>query len=186
MEFLEYDNVRDVLKGLEVTEAPDGDRMLFGLQDKDGVVHGLYIGPADGDAPEGYERSEAPKDKLGELVEEILTRLHIGEAALVPAKNWRAVLDLAAFDLAQDEMWQDIDAEAAMHQTNRDPLVLGPEARPLAGTIVKALCEHADAPDHELTITSLDAPIVMTVRHTGSLEVLCPNAAVRQRVGKAV
>ncbi|MEO1131011.1 MAG: hypothetical protein AAFX05_15065, partial [Planctomycetota bacterium] len=106
------------------------------------------------------------------------TRLHFSEVGLIPAATWRSILDVAAFDLASDEMWLDIDAEAAMHQTGRDPLLLIPSDRPLIKTIIDALMAHGDAPQHGLHIIALEAPFVMSVSHEGRLNVWCANDAV--------
>ncbi len=173
-----------MLKQQGIVEHQEGDFLRLSVEDAKGVTRRLVIGAADeGEASDDEVRTiEAPKDKLPEIAEGIVHRLHFQEAALIPSSKWQDVLDVAAFELATDEAWLDIDAEAAMHQKTRDPLLLLPGERHLIRTIVNAIMEHGDSEKQDLMLTSLDTLFLMRVRHSGALSIWCANDAVADMV----
>lgn len=184
MEFLEYDKAAPVLKKQGIVEHKEGDFLRLSLNDEKGVTRRLIIGEPD-EAEAGDDaigKVEAGKDELAEIAEAIVHRLHFSEAALVPVTRWQDVLDVAAFDLATDEAWLDIDAEATLHQKGRDPLILLPNDRHLIKTFVGAILKNGDAPKHDVVITALDSVFLMRVRHNGSLAIWCANDAVADMV----
>jgi hypothetical protein len=176
VEFLEYESVAAVFRAQGVVEHATDDRIAYSIEDEHDAIRRVVIGAPVDDA--AARVVEMPRDKLGHAADAIANRLHFSEVGLIPAATWRSILDVAAFDLASDEMWLDIDAEAAMHQTGRDPLLLIPSDRPLIKTIIDALMAHGDAPPHDLHIIALEAPFVMSVSHEGRLNVWCANDAV--------
>lgn len=184
VEFLAYKSAAPMLTKQGIVEHQEGDLLRFSVNDKKGVTRRMVIGAPDelesGD--DAIRKIDAPKERLPEIAEGIVHRLHFQEAALIPVSRWQDVLDVAAFDLATDERWLDIDAEAAMHQKGRDPLLILPDDRHLIATIVKAIMTNGESARHDLTLTSFDAPFLMRVRYEGALSVWCANDAVADMV----
>jgi len=167
-----------------IVEHPDGDLLRYSVNDKKGVTRRMVIGPPDETeaADEKIITIEVARDRIPDIAEDIVHRLHFQEAALIPVSRWQDVLDVAAFDLATDDAWLDIDAEAAMHQKGRDPLLLLPDDRHLIKTIVNAIMVNGESAKHDLTLTSLDNPFLMCVRHEGALSVWCANDAIADMI----
>jgi hypothetical protein len=184
VEFLEYANAAPMLKSQGIVEQIEGDVLRLSVEDEKGVTRRLVIGAPDEDeaSDEAVRKIEAPKDDLAEIAESIVHRLHFAEAALIPVTRWQDVLDVAAFDLATDEAWLDIDAEATLHQKGRDPLMLLPNDRHLIKSIVSAILTNGDSEKHDLVVTALDTVFLMRVRHSGALAVWCANDAVADMV----
>jgi len=124
-----------------------------------------------------------PED-LPQRIEDVLHASGVAEAAIIPAGQWRSVLDLAAFELASDELWQDIDAEAALHMNGRDPLALLPDQYHIVRTMARAIVEHGDSPAESITVLASDAPIVIEVRPDGTATVRCSHEAVARELVK--
>ena len=184
MEFLEYANAAPVLTKQGIVAQQDGDALRLSIKDEKGVTRRMVIGKAETaeTADESVRKIEAARDDLAEIAESIVHRLHLSEAVLIPVARWQDILDVTAFDLATDEGWLEIDAEATLHQKGRDPLVLLPNDRHLIKTIVAAILTHGESDKHDLFVTSLDSPFIMRLRHTGSLSVWCANAAVADMI----
>lgn len=173
MEFLEHDIIADDLALQSAAETKRGETFRYALKDEEGVSRRLVIGV--GMADDGADAHACDRDRLAEFAGEVLARLHFAEVVAVPVTTWRDVLDIASFDLAENEEWADIDAEAAIHVATRDPLSILPPDRPLARALFEAVLRHADEPKHDLSVVALDAPFVMEVRHNGSLWIQCAN-----------
>lgn len=184
MEFLDYANAFPMLSRQGIAEHKEGDLLRLVAEDDEGVTRRVVIGQATDSerSDDSIAVVEAPREELGEIAERIVHRLHIAETALIPASRWQDVLDVAAFDLASDEAWLEVDAEAAMHQTRRDPLILFPNERHMVKTIVSAIMTHGDSPKHEVLFAALEGVFVVHVRVDGSLSVLCANAVMADAV----
>lgn len=167
-----------------IVEHQEGDFLRFSVNDAKGVTRRVIIGTPNEsqDGDDSAQRIEVGPDRIPEIAESIVHRLHFQEAALIPVSRWQDVLDVAAFDLATDEAWLDIDAEAAMHQKGRDPLLLLPDDRHLIKTIINAIMTNGESAKHDLTLTSLDTPFLMRVHHEGALSIWCANDAVADMV----
>lgn len=184
MEFLEYANASPMLKKQGIVEHQEGDFLRLSIKDEKGVTRRLVIGtPNESEAGDDKVRKiEAAKEALAEIAEAIVHRLHFAEAALIPVAKWKDVLDVAAFDLATDEAWLDIDAEATLHQKGRDPLMLLPNDRHLIKTIMAAVLTNGESEKHDLILTALDTVFLMRIRHEGAIAVWCANDAVADMV----
>ncbi len=185
MEFLEYKETLAHLKSHGVVERAEGsgeDQLIrFDLDDSEQPPASVRIGIVDASESEVIQRD---RSSLGDAAEAIVAGMHIDEIAIFPTKRWREILDLVAFDLAEDEAWLEVDAEAAMHQNGRDPLVLVPRDRHLLTTLINALMNHAESPLHEITVVAMDAPVIIQVGHTGVLNVSCANEAMLDKIAR--
>jgi hypothetical protein len=186
MEFLTFAEASNLLDSLDVQQDQEGDHLRLSLGPREGITERLVFGtPTEEEAAnDDVRKVERDKGSMPGCVDGILHRLHLSEVGVIPVATWRPVLDLASFELATDEDWADFDAEAAMHQTNRDPLMLKPQHFHILGTIVKSMLESGEGPQHDLHIVSLETPFVMRVRHEGGLSIWCANDAVAAEIAE--
>ncbi|MBL8745872.1 MAG: hypothetical protein JNK58_05885 [Phycisphaerae bacterium] len=178
MEFLPYAQVRRALLEHGVIEQIEGDRLGLVLQTTDSrnasPTATLHLGAADIADP---RTPEIEPHHLGACAEKLLHRAHAAEFVLIPALRWRPILDATAFDLASIDDWREIDADAALHQNTREPLAMLARNRSLVRAIIDSLTRNADGPDCDLTIASLDAPLLIEWRSRGTLTLHCPEAS---------
>ncbi len=181
MEFVPYNEAHGWLGELGIAERREGDSIRFELDAESvakirpGEIVRATIGTAPGDAS-GTRHVEAKPDTLGEVAEGILHKSHLNQILLIPVGQWRAVLDLLAFALADDEDWLDIDAEASLHQNSHDPLMIVPRQRHIIPKIVNALIVNGEDPAHDLTIASAESPLLVEVGSAGRLALSCVGA----------
>lgn len=185
MEFFDYNRACQELKGIGIVPEPVGEAVRFNLAKVPRVspeVHAIVIsdGSEIADAPEGAERRTVGRDRLPQLAEDLVHVVHLDEVLLIPVRKWGGVVNLVAFDLAEDESWLSIDAEASLHQNGRDPLQLGPPDMPLVSAMCKSLLEHGEGDEEaDLTIVATGAPLVIEFRCAGALVVRCGHAGIR-------
>ena len=185
MEFLDYNETLAHLKPHAVVPRAEGKEdarlVRFFLEDEQRAPIKVTVGSTKDDDQYSVARDRAD---LGDIAEAIVAGLHIDEIAIFPTSRWREILDLVAFDLAEDETWLEVDAEAAMHQNGRDPLVLIPRDRHLLVTLINALMNHAEASTHDLSVVAMDAPVIIQVGHAGILTVWCANEAMADKIAR--
>ncbi|MFG0274446.1 MAG: hypothetical protein ACF8QF_05265 [Phycisphaerales bacterium] len=184
MEFFDYKRACKELKAIGIVPDADGEAVRFTLQKVPQVVpdvHAIVFGDASlaEDAPDGAASASVEKDRIPQLAEDLVHTLHLDEVLLVPVRKWGAVVNLVAFDLAEDESWLSIDAEAAVHQNSHDPLQLGPPDLSLVTAMCTALMTHGESDEADLTIVATGAPLTLEFRHAGALIVRCGHAGMR-------
>jgi len=191
VEFLDYSDTIQQLSELGVREREDGERRRFHIV-KTGQVapspQRILVGdPARLAEDEEAERKvEADPAKLPSILEALIGRVHLQEVVVVPVHSWKKVLEIALFSLGSSELWQEIDAEASLHQTSRDPLAVEPRAIELVTGLTKALQEHADSPDEDLTIISTGAALLFEFGHDGVLRIWAPSAVMADEMMEAI
>lgn len=181
MEFLPSKPTLTLLARHGVCAEQEGDTVRFALDPAateppaDEEVVCLHIGPegALGAESRGVHRIPLPAERVGEAVEEIIHKLHATEWVIIPAGRWRGVLDLVAYTLAEDEDWQPVDAEAALHQNTHNPLGFALGERHIVGALIGALFQSELGPEQDLTIACIDAPLLIELRHDRTLRVWC-------------
>lgn len=185
MEFLDYNETLAHLRPHAVVpraeDEADPQLVRFFLEAEQRAPIKLTVGATKDDDQYSIARD---RTDLGEVAEAIVAGLHIDEIAIFPTSRWREILDLVAFDLAEDEAWLEVDAEAAMHQNGRDPLVLIPRDRHLLVTLINALMNQAETATHDLSVVAMDAPVIIQVGHTGILTVWCANEAMADKIAR--
>lgn len=181
MEFLPPKATMTMLSRHGITGVVDGELLRFRLgsgdDDADDIQH-LVIGADHAvKSHDGATRTATcASDRLGRAAEEIIHKTHIAEWVVIPSGRWRSVLDLVAYTLAADEDWQSVDAEAALHMNTHDPLGFALGERHAVAALIGALVEAASGPEHGITIASIDAPILLELRHDGTMSVWCVGA----------
>lgn len=128
----------------------------------------------------------ADADALPSLIDSIIHKEHLNEVALFPATEWRPIVDQVAFDLAGDEHWNDIDAEAALHLHSRDPLLVESKHIRLVKKIAASVLAGGTPGAHDFSIVALGAPLVMNFEQRGRLTVWCSNDAMADVVARLV
>ncbi len=182
MEFLDLTSTLQELKALGVTQRADGRLVRLELHPKDEDEHPvqrLLIGapatpgtpgtPATPGSPatpgtpgsNGLRIISAPRDSLPDFIDNILHRCHLAEVVLIPVGTWGAIVNLAAFDLAADDAWLEVDAEASLHQNTRNPLSVGSRDLHLAPVLTRSLLANADSDEHDLTIAATGMPLLL-------------------------
>lgn len=187
MEYLSYSTVRDRFSDLLLSEHPSDETVRLALVLPDETPTRVVFGePApDGEEPGKHvRRIERALDALVPTIDGVLHRLHITEVGVFPVGNWRGVLDLAAFELATDEHWNDFEAEASMHMNGRDPLMFRSDEYAILTKIASSVMEHGDSAALDLMLISLDTPFLMEVRQAGGITVWCANESIADEVAQ--
>ncbi len=191
VEFLDYSQTIQQLSELGVREREDGERRRFFIEQTGQVAPSpqrILVGDASRIASDtsAERRVETDPSKLPEIMEALIGRVHLQEVVLVPVHSWKKVLDIALFSLGSSELWQEIDAEASLHQSSRDPLAVEPRAADLVTGMARALQEHADSPDEDLTIISTGAALLFEFGHDGVLRIWAPSAVMADEMMEAI
>ncbi|MEM9082210.1 MAG: hypothetical protein AAGB34_01345 [Planctomycetota bacterium] len=183
MEFLDTQQTQSQLEqiGLVYEDTGEGDDTILSLKIDDDEERIVIISAAE-TLPPGVDAGAATVVKdasgLGAAAEKVLGVLHVGEAILIPAKRWRDVLDVAAFDLATHEEWLDVDSEATLHQNRRDPLAVPPFQKHIVGALLNACAEHGESEGSNLFVTTMGSKLVIEAHYEGYLRVHLVSDAV--------
>ncbi len=179
MEFVDHGEAIEALKEQGLRETSAGEN-LFGitLDDSDDVVH-LHLACADSltTPHEGADVVSIEKERLPDVVENLLHKLHLSQVLLIPVAKWRKVFDAVAFSLADNEDWQAIDTAATVALNTRDPLLCEPADFHMINALIRALFNDAQSPDQGLMVTTTTAPVMVE---------LVPGGAVRIAIGDPV
>lgn len=179
MEFFRYEKFVEAVGEHGTVPREEGDIVRFEIEDE--APWSIALGGSDGEQSIGFD---VTPENLPQRIEDVLHASGIAEAAIIPAGQWRNVLDLAAFELATDERWQDIDAEAALHMNGRDPLALLPDQYHIVQTMVKAIIENGDSPEEAFNVIASDAPLAIEIRPDGTATVRCQHEAIAREIVK--
>ncbi|MFG0257947.1 MAG: hypothetical protein ACF8GE_08615 [Phycisphaerales bacterium JB043] len=118
------------------------------------------------------------RERLPEFCEDMLHSLKLDEAMLIPHHTWGTIVNIAAFDLVDNDAWLQIDAEASLHQNKRDPLEIGPPDFSFIPCLYASLLEHGEDEAADVSLLTLGAPIIVDLRHTGSIVISCASAGL--------
>lgn len=181
MDFLAYAKALPVIEELGL-EADEQDGLVrFMIVDERRFT--LNIGA---DSPKERETDRSLRvtaDMLPRLCDEVFHSLNINEVALVPMGRWRDVLDLTAFDMATVDRWLDIDAEASLHQNNRDPLFVSRDEHETLETMVRSILTNAESDAQSISVlASGGTALVVEVLPPDRLFVQCVGEGVADRV----
>jgi hypothetical protein len=176
LEFLPYAQIRRTLIQHGVAEQIEGDRLRMALRGEEGDTGVRPAAVVFGSVNGGNGRCvEMKSERIGECAERLLHRAHVNDFVMVPVVKWRPILDLIAFDLAANEDWLEVDADASLHQHTREPLVMMAKNRGLVRAVLDSLQKNAEGPGCEVTIAALDLPFVLEWSAGGSLALHCPD-----------
>jgi hypothetical protein len=188
VEFVSYDEALNLLRQHRIEEAPQGEaRLHLRLMDDDDVVQLHLAGRDCSTAPvRGANRVAVEKIELGGVVEQILHKLNVSEALLIPVGKWRMVFDAVAFSLASNADWQEIDAVAAVQLHTRDPLMCGPVDFHTVRALLDALFKDAETPEQGLSIITTAVPILIEVVPEGAVRIGVASAVLADEIVELV
>jgi len=191
VEFLEYKAFVDELRTGHVVPSGHADLTRFSIETPDDTdnprvqIHRLLFAPAAlcGDVGEGVRVIETPAEQVPERLDALIHAARLPEVAIIPAGLWRTVMDLVAYELATDESWLDVDAEASLHLNTRDPLLLLPPDLHILRTLASALLTAVQnagggEPAQDLSIVAPGSAMVFELDHRGAIRVQCANGNV--------
>jgi len=188
VEFIDYKEFLESLKPLGLTVTSAGDAARFTLSDKNAPglePRAIVFGEADPAIDPSHARVVAKsKDELPSLLDSVIHKEHLTDVALCPAVEWGPIVDLVAFDLATDEHWNDIDAEAALHLRTRNPLILDSPDLRLVEKIATSVLAGGEPESHDFSVIALASSILMTLEQRGRLIVWCGNPAMADVVAR--
>lgn len=188
MQFFPYKEFLAEVKPAGVVPRPQGERVYFSLETRSGSPAGLLFGDTvafDADAPDS-RRFDASRERLPALLESLFHKAHVSDVAIIPAGKWRDLLNVALYELAKDEAWLEIDAEASLHQNGRDPLLLEPGDHHVLARLAGALLESEDAADGDFTAVALGSPMLVEFRQKGAVVAWCASAAIADEIADAL
>ncbi|MGA0287383.1 MAG: hypothetical protein ACO3P9_09245 [Phycisphaerales bacterium] len=128
------------------------------------------------------ERFECRPDRIAPLLDHLLHKMHLAPVAVMPRCRWRPVLDAAAFSLAENRAWQEVESETTLVLNSRDALVAGPADLNAVTALVAALMEEGGSAEESIAIVPLSGQLLVEV---------VPNAGARidvatEAIGDAV
>jgi len=105
------------------------------------------------------------------VVDGIILKLRLEQVLLIPTKPWRHVFDAVAFNLAENEDWQAVDAAATVELNRRDPLLCEQGDFQILNALIHALVQDADNPDQGLMLTTTSAPVLVEFVPEGTFRI---------------
>ncbi|MFG0328752.1 MAG: hypothetical protein ACF8PN_02530 [Phycisphaerales bacterium] len=173
MEFIQYQEVFPALKQQGIVEAKDDENLIRLEVEPSDKLKTIHIKDPASETPpypdaRVFERS---REELARLIDAILNKIHLTEVLVVPVGTWRDIIDCAAYELAEDEAWLEMDAIAAVHQNTRNPLAVTRGETNVLIDMIAALVKNAESSKQDLTITSDVRPMLIEVFHDGAVSV---------------
>lgn len=184
MEFLSAKELFPEFRAAGVVEVPSDGLLRFDMRPSDKPareVHHAAVGSKAALARLGVEgvTVDRASERLPGLVEDILHKHRVAEVFIVPVGQWRDVCDTLSMELASDESWLEIDADAALHLNTRDPLALSTRDFHILPLMLGALCRAAgddSSGRHDMTILAPGVGIVLEFSPAGTLRMAAANA----------
>jgi len=186
VEFIPADEAAGVLKdhGIE-SESPDEDHIFLRMRDGETIRHHHVSVTGTSCSPrEGAIEHEIPEDKLSDVIDHLMHKLHHSQLLLIPAGKWRSVFDVVAFSLAANEEWQQIDATATVELNTRDPLLADTGDLHLLCDLTKSLMQDSEKPDQGLMMISVGQPVVVEIVPTGGIRLSFGNQAMADELAE--
>ncbi len=184
MEFVDHGETIEALREQGLREVADGENLNgLALDDTHTVVHLHLVFNESACVPhEGADVVTVEKERLPDLVEHLLHKLHLSQVLLIPVGKWRNVFDAVAFSLADNEEWQAVDTAATVVLNTRDPLLAEPADFHTINALIKALLNDAENPEQGLMITTTTAPMVVELVPEGAVRISIGNPALADEV----
>ena len=187
MEFVEDSEIADVLKDFRIEPVADGDLMRMRMVETDAAVRLVVrAGDAEIGDVEGMTVIDSPPERLPDILEGVLHRLHLEQVLIIPLAKWRDVFDAVAFSLADNEDWQEVDAAATVELNRRDPLLCRPADFATLQALLEALLPDAETLEHGVTLITPDRPLVVEVDPSGVLRLTLATQVLADEVADLV
>jgi hypothetical protein len=122
-----------------------------------------------------------PRDRMAELVERIVHKMHLTRVCVIPVGKWRQVFEAVAEGMAQNAKWRAVDSAANVELNTRDPLVVQPADHHTLRDLV-AVLKHGTHPTHGIAVAALGTPLVIEAMPAGELAVYAGKASIAAEV----
>ncbi len=178
MEFVEASELRGILEDNDLEQLPTENDCVFLSMLGDEVIR-HHFAPADGDpavtrpVADGATVHRVSIDRVHEVFEGIIHRLHLDQLVIVPVARWSHLFDGIAFTLAENEDWQEFDAAATVERNTRDPLLVRPADFPTIVDVVQALLRDCEELAQSIMVLSPAVPLLLTLVPGGTMQVEC-------------
>jgi len=191
VQFIPYKEFLDEVRSAGVAANQSGGQVMFTLTSADGALQPARVRIGSGSAPGASEQDDrsvvSSAERLPELIERLFHKARVAEVAVAPAQAWRNILDVALYDLAQDEDWLTVDAEASLHQNGRDPLLLASSEYQVLRLLAGAVLKNGQGDNsRDFTAVAPGSPMVVEFHAAGFAVVWCASEAVADEVAAAL
>lgn len=123
-----------------------------------------------------------PRERMAELVERIVHKMHLTRVCVIPVGKWRQVFEAVANGMAQNEKWRAVDSAANVELNTRDPLVVQPADHHTLRDLVAAVLKHGTHPTHGIAMAAMGTPLVIEAMPAGELAVYAGKASIAAEV----
>ncbi|MCH2151735.1 MAG: hypothetical protein MK089_00155 [Phycisphaerales bacterium] len=187
MEFIKVDEANELLSqhGIE-RQSPDDDHTFLRMVDESLPQRHLSVPNGETEPLAGAEVIEISAERMPDVIDDILHKLHHNQIILFPVGRWRSIFDVVAFSLAGNEEWQQVDAAATVELNTRDPLLSEAGDLHLVCDLVKALFHDSESPDQGLILITAGLPLVMEIVPNGGVRLSFGNEAVAEEISEAI
>ena len=178
MEFVAASELKGILEDNDLEQLPpENDCIFLGMLGDEVTRH--HFVPADGEAPvprpvaDGAIVHRVSIERVHEVFEGIIHRLHLDQVVIVPVARWSHLFDGIAFSLAENEDWQEFDAAATVERNTRDPLLVLPADFPTIADVMMALLRDCEELAQSVMVLSPAVPLLVTLVPGGTMQVAC-------------
>jgi len=187
VEFISVEEVNELLAqhGIE-RQSPDEDHSFLRMTSPSAPQRHLAIPNCEVEPLDGAEVIEITSERMPEIIDHILHKLHHNQLILFPVGLWRSVFDVVAFSLAENEEWQRVDAAATVELNTRDPLLCETGDLHLVCDLVKRLFQDSESRDQGLILITAGIPLVMEVVPNGGVRLTFGTEAVAEEISEAI
>lgn len=184
MEFVGYSEAWRDLAQAGVVEAERTDRTLrVALEERPG---GEVVEVAADDHAHASrlppDVARLPRERIAELVERIVHKMHLTRVCVIPVGRWREVFEAVAQGMAANEKWRAVDSAANVELNTRDPLVVSPADHHTLRELVAAVMRHGSEPVHGIAVAAMGTPLVIEAMPAGELAVYAGKASIAAEV----
>lgn len=162
MDFVSFEEAWSSLKnqGLTKLEGSTEEEFRPGLDDHDDLV----IFDLCGKTPDADSIAlEIPKTRAADALEAILHKLHLAPVLLFPIGRWRHVFDAIAFELTENETWQDLHSTAIIELNTHDPLLCEPGDMHTVHDVLVAVLSKSETAKQGVVVAAIGKPFLIVV-----------------------
>ena len=125
---------------------------------------------------------QIPRERAADALEALVHKLHLAPLLLFPIGKWRFVFDAIAFDLADNETWQEMDSSSIVALNTHDPLMCEPQDLHLVHDILATVLRKGEASRQGLTLTALGKPLLICAEPPDHLRIELGNESLAAEV----
>jgi hypothetical protein len=123
-----------------------------------------------------------PRERMAELVERIVHKMHLTRVCVIPVGKWRQVFEAVAEGMASNAKWQAVDSTANVALNTRDPLMVEPADHHTLRDLVAAVLTRGTQPVHGIAVAAVGTPLVIEAMPAGEIAVYAGKASIAAEV----